>query len=86
MATGLSALRGKKEPGAYELYDSILSCYIKGEYNISTELPMVLLQKEMTGTAIGSLGENADVPPVVLDFQVQCKQLNLKVSTTQPQV
>ena len=33
---------------------------------------MVLLQKEMTGTAIGSLGENADVPPVVLDFQVQC--------------
>lgn len=85
MATGLSALRGKKEPGAYELYDSILSCYIKGEYNISTELPMILLQKEMTGTAIGSLGENADVPPVVLDFQVQCKQLNLKVSTTQPQ-
>lgn len=85
MGLGLSALRGKKEPGAYELYDSILACYVKGEYNASTELPVLMFFKEMTGRQVGKLGKTADVPPLVQDFEAQCKKLGFRISTTQPQ-
>ena len=31
MAQGLSGLRNKKEPGVYELWDSVLSSFVKGQ-------------------------------------------------------
>lgn len=82
MAQGLSSLRNKKEPGVYELWDSVLSSFVKGEYNLSTDLPMRLLKEHLIGSGIGRLCEGALVPPVVEDFENQCKQYGLKITST----
>ena len=82
MARGLAQLRGKQEPGAYELIDAVLSSFVKGEYNIASDTPMRILQKQMTGDAMGELCRDAKVPPILHDFREQCKRYKLKVSTT----
>lgn len=82
MAHGLAALRGKREPGAYELLDAVLSSYVKGEYNIATDTPMRVLRKKMTGEQMGKLWEGADVPPIIHDFRAQCKKFGLKANST----
>lgn len=82
MADGLAALRGKREPGAYELLDAVLSSYVKGEYNIATDTPMRVLRKQMTGRTMGKLWAGADVPPIIHDFRAQCKKFGLKTGST----
>ena len=71
MAEGLAQLRGKRQPGAYELLDAVLSAFVKGEYNIATDAPMRFLRKAMTGNAVGALCRQADVPPIIHDFEEQ---------------
>jgi len=82
MARGLAGLRGKREPGAYELLDAVLSSFIKGEYNIASDTPMRILRGKMTGKTVGELCRQADVPPIIYDFRSQCKQSNLKIAQT----
>lgn len=82
MAQGLSELRNKKEPGVYELWDSVLSSFVKGEYNLSTDLPMRLLKEHLIGSGIGRLCQDASMPPVVEDFERQCKLYGLKITST----
>lgn len=82
MADGLSLLRGKEQPGAYELLDAVLSSYVKGEYTIATDTPLFLLKKQMTGSAIGKLSGQAAVPPIVQDFEALCRAFSLKTGTT----
>ncbi|MCM1305409.1 MAG: DUF5682 family protein, partial [Butyrivibrio sp.] len=82
MAKGLAALRGKQEPGAYELTDAVLSSFVKGEYNMASDTPMRILQKRMTGKKVGKLCEQADVPPIIHDFRAQCRKFRLKTGST----
>lgn len=82
MVEGLSALRGKPQPGAYELQDAVLACFVKGEYNLSTDEPMRLLRRQMTGKRVGQLCPDAGEPPVLQDFRAQCKRYGLQTSTT----
>lgn len=82
MAEGLARLRGKREPGAYELLDAVLSSFVKGEYNLGSDTPMRILRKHMTGNAMGELCSQADVPPILRDFEAQCKTFALKVKST----
>lgn len=82
MAQGLAALRGKKEPGAYELQDAVLSSFVKGEYTIATDLPMRELRKQMIGNQIGELCRNANEPPILQDFREQCKRFGLNITST----
>ena len=70
MARGLCELRAKNQPGAYELQDAVLCAYVKGEYNIASDMPVRTLRGLMTGSGIGKLCEMADVPPIVQDFEV----------------
>lgn len=87
MADGLAALREKTEPGAYELLDAVLSSYVKGEYNLATDAPLAILRRQMTGKRMGKLCDGAQVPPVILDFEMQCQKLGLKSrSTTESEV
>ncbi len=78
MAKGLAELRGKPQPGAYELWDAVLASYVKGEYNIATDTPLRILQRQMTGRGMGKLCREADVPPIIRDFELQCKGFGLK--------
>ncbi len=82
MAEGLAALRGKPQPGAYELQDAVLTCFVKGEYNLATDEPMRLLRRQMTGKRVGELCQNAGEPPVLQDFRARCRQYGLQTSTT----
>lgn len=82
MAQGLCELRGKPQPGAYELQDAVLSSYVKGEYNIASDLPIRILRGQMTGKGIGRLCAQADVPPIVQDFEAQCKAFGMKIHST----
>ncbi len=82
MAQGLSDLRNKPQPGAYELKDAVLSSYVKGEYNLASDTPIRILQRLMIGNATGRLCDTADVPPILHDFEQQCKSLGLKTNST----
>ncbi len=82
MAQGLAALRGKPQPGAYELQDAVLSSFVKGEYTIATDLPMRKLRKIMTGNQVGELCRNANEPPILQDFREQCKRFGLNITST----
>lgn len=82
MAEGLAGLRGKQEPGAYELMDAVLSSFVKGEYNLASDTPMRILRKRMTGKKAGKLCPQADVPPVIHDFEAQCRKFKLKTGST----
>lgn len=82
MADGLAALRGKSEPGAYELLDAVLSSYVKGEYNLATDTPIRILRKQMQGNRMGKLCQDANVPPILYDFESQCKKFGLKTRST----
>lgn len=79
MAKGLAALRGKQEPGLYELRDAALSSFVKGECNPSTDQPLRILQELNTGKQTGSLCQDADRPPLILDFEEQCRKYRLKI-------
>ena len=82
MAKGLADIRGKRQPGAYELLDAVLSSFVKGEYNIATDAPMRFLRKAMTGNAVGALCRQADVPPIIHDFEDQCRKFGIKTGST----
>ncbi len=82
MTKGLAALRGKKQPGAYELQDAVLSNFVKGEHTIATDFAMQELRRQMTGNRIGDLCKNANEPPILQDFREQCKKLGLNITST----
>lgn len=82
MADNLAMLRGKEFPGAYELYDSVLSSFVKGEYNFATSLPMDILRKQLTGKRIGKLCKSAKIPPLVQSFEELSRKYKLKIGTS----
>ena len=82
MAQGLAALRGKRCPGLYELRDSALSSFVKGEYSISTDGALRILAELTTGTQTGALCADAMRPPLLADFEKQCVLFGLKLHST----
>lgn len=82
MARGLAELRGKREPGAYELLDAVLSSFVKGEYTVASDTPMRILRKHMTGNGVGALCSQANVPPIIHDFEAQCRSFGWKIKST----
>ena len=84
MMSGLAALRGCHECGLYELEDAITSSFIKGEKTISSALPIDLMHKLATGDKAGHIGDINHVPPLIADFEKQCKRFRLKIKTVTP--
>lgn len=82
MARGLAALRGKQEPGLYELRDSAVSSFIKGERNLSTEGAIRILKELVTGSQVGRLCKNAARPPLLSDFEEQCRGFGVKLHSS----
>lgn len=80
MYKGLAGLRGKKSAGLYELYDCVRSCFIKGEVNASSELPLKLLSEIATGHEIGQLCDSAETIPLMKDFEELSNKYKLKIS------
>ncbi len=85
MARGLAVLRGKEEPGLYELQDAALSSFVKGECTLSTDMPLRILQGLNRGRQVGKLVEDALRPPILHDFERQCGKFGLKIQAATQQ-
>ncbi|MDE6849073.1 MAG: hypothetical protein K2J44_06970 [Ruminococcus sp.] len=81
---GLSALRGSRECGMYELFDGVTSTFIKGEKTVSSSLPLDILRQLATGRGIGFIGDKTHVPPLITDFEEQSKKFRLKIKDVMP--
>lgn len=77
-ARGLASLRDKREPGAWELKDAVLSSFIKGECSLSSDKPLRILKRHMTGSRLGKLCRQAEVPPLIQDFEKQCARFGIR--------
>lgn len=82
MAKGLAGLRGKREPGLYELRDAALSSFVKGENSPSTDMPLRILQEVNTGKQVGCLCADASRPPLLADFEEQCRKFGFKIQAS----
>ncbi|MDE6005329.1 MAG: hypothetical protein K2G88_08095, partial [Oscillospiraceae bacterium] len=85
LTQGLASLRNSQEAGIFEVYDGVTGAFIKGEKTVASALPLELLAKLATGTAIGYIGDNQHKPPLIVDFENQCKKFRLKANTVVPQ-
>ena len=85
LARGLAELRGKAQPGLYELQDGVLSAFVKGEATAASCLPLEVLRSLTTGDQVGALPDDALIPPLASDFQAQCARLGLSLKTAQRQ-
>ena len=81
MYRGLAAVRDKKSAGLFELYDAVQSCFVKGELNASSRLPLEILNKIATGSGIGKLSDRAEKVPIIKDFEELSQKYRLKVNT-----
>ena len=82
---GLAALRNSPEPGIFEVYDGVTGAFIKGEKTAASSLPLEILSKLATGDEVGHIGDKNHIPPLIADFENQCKKLRLKANTVVPQ-
>lgn len=78
----LAQLRDKPAPGLYELRDVVLSSFVKGEADGLGSEPLRALQELTTGKTVGHLCAGAPVPPLVQDFEAQCRALRLRRQNT----
>ncbi|MDQ0243208.1 hypothetical protein J2S09_000744 [Bacillus fengqiuensis] len=83
MIRELARLRGKMQPGLYELMDSVQSTFVKGELS-SSDKSLTQLHISLQGTKRGKLPEEADVPPLVHDFHALARSFRLPVRSTVP--
>lgn len=81
---GLSALRGSRECGMYELFDGVTSTFIKGEKTVSSSLPLDILRQLATGKDVGFIGDKNHVPPLITDFEEQSSKFRLKIKDVMP--
>lgn len=81
MYEGLALMRDKKAPGLYELYDSVQSCFVKGELNAASDIPMKILREIATGSEIGKLCDYAEKVPLLKDFEDSCEKYRLKIAS-----
>lgn len=85
MAHELASLRGKAQPGAFELTDGVRSAFVKGSIDSSASFELDYLFNIMTGLGAGEVNisdESADItPPCVIDFRVQCRKFRINLRT-----
>ncbi|MDE6088223.1 MAG: hypothetical protein K2G25_07545, partial [Oscillospiraceae bacterium] len=85
LTENLASLRNSPEPGIFEVYDGVTGAFIKGEKTLASSLPLDLLAKIATGSGIGHIGGTSHIPPLIVDFENQCKKFRIKASTAVPQ-
>ncbi|ANF96678.1 DUF5682 family protein [Paenibacillus bovis] len=82
MVQGLAILRGKPEGGVYELVDSVVSTFIKGEHTLASGQSLEELSRMLTGNRIGTVAPNTFTVPIVEDFRRLAAECKLQISTT----
>ena len=85
LTSGLAALRGAPEPGFAEVQDGVTGALIKGERTLASSLPLDILSKLATGSGVGHIGDTTHVPPLIVDFERQCRTFRFKIDSAIPQ-
>lgn len=85
MAKELAALRGRNQPGAFELTDGVKSAFVKGDITTAASLELDFLFRQMTGLGAGKINISDEskkiIPPCVADFRAQCKKFRINIGT-----
>ena len=86
MVNTLTTLRGKPQPGAFELIDGVRSAFVKGDINSTAVFELDYLYRRMTGLGAGELnisreGKEKIIPPCVDDFRILCKKHRINIGT-----
>ena len=86
LANNLAALRGKTEPGAFELIDGVRSAFVKGNVNSTAAFELDYLYRRMTGMGAGEINLSSEgreniIPPCVADFRALCQKHRLNIGT-----
>ena len=86
LANTLTSLRGKPQPGAFELIDGVRSAFVKGDINSTAAFELDYLYRRMTGLGAGELnisgeGKERIIPPCVDDFRILCKKHRINIGT-----
>lgn len=85
LMSGLASLRGMRECGMAELADGVTGAFIKGEKTVSSAIPLDILKRLAVGSEVGSIGDKKHIPPLIADFEAQCRAFRLKTDTVTPQ-
>lgn len=85
MSRSLATLRGKPEPGVYELLDGVRSCFVKGDIQSTSTFEVDFLLRLLSGMGAGKVVANDLIPPVVREFRILCAVYRLKTSTVERQ-
>ncbi len=89
MARELARLRGRSQPGAFELIDGVRSAFVKGSIDTTAVFELDYLYRRMTGLGAGEVNitaregddERIITPPCVMDFRAQCKKFRINTGT-----
>lgn len=84
MMNGLASLRNMRECGISEVFDAVTACFIKGEKTLSSSVPIDILAQLAAGDKVGHIGDTEHIPPLIADFELQCKNLRIKCQTANP--
>jgi hypothetical protein len=85
MARSLANLRGKGQPGVYELIDGVQSCFVKGDINMTAVFELDYLFRILSGIGAGSVAASDIIPPIVINFRGLCREYRIKISTIEKQ-
>ena len=86
LAHNLTMLRGKSQPGAFELIDGVRSAFVKGDINSTAAFELDHLYRRMTGLGAGVInisgeGKEKIIPPCVDDFRAFCRKYRINIGT-----
>lgn len=88
MAKELAALRGRTQPGAYELIDGVTSAFVKGDIDSAAAFEPGLLYGLLTGLGAGEVnvgGGEEVTPPCVIDFRAKCRKYRINLGAVAKQ-
>lgn len=79
---GLARLRGKAQPGVYELLDGVTNAYVKGEMGWVDSPLLVRCRALLRGNKRGKTGPTAGSVPLLKDFRDVLARFKLKTART----
>ncbi|MBX9901165.1 MAG: hypothetical protein K2Y28_10340 [Burkholderiaceae bacterium] len=83
-ALQLASLRGRPAPVRDDVFDAVISCFIKGEADADGLLVIAVARRIFSGQAMGKVPPGAGTPPLVKDFEYRARRQRLKIDDSQP--
>jgi hypothetical protein len=80
----LAALRQRPAPVRDDVFDAVVSCFIKGDADADGALVLAVAQRTLSGRAMGQIPPGVDRPPLVRDFDARARRQKLKIDDSQP--